>query len=119
MISICINIYLLPRPELIPCAVPAYACDIPIAVPITNVIPRPIPNVTSFGCAVMMFMILVFSETSSIDKIYVYKVRSRIISCKQIYVLVPHQPVLCYLMIGYLQQLLASASKAANPKACA
>ena len=39
--------------------------NIPITVPITNVTANPIPKVTSFGCAVIIFMIL------SLNDIYV------------------------------------------------
>jgi hypothetical protein len=37
----------------------------PIAVPTTKVIANPIPNVKSFGCPVMIFMILVLSDILS------------------------------------------------------
>jgi hypothetical protein len=54
----------LPLPELVPRI--AKACcgpsTIPITVPITNVTAKPIPNITSFGCAVIVFMTLTLSD---------------------------------------------------------
>jgi hypothetical protein len=47
-------------------AVKAEWSSIPIAVPIAIVIPKPIANVTIFGCVTTAFMILFFTDISKI-----------------------------------------------------
>ena len=60
--------------EVLPKAAAVCPSNIPFAVPITNVIARPIPNVTIFGCAVNVFRSFCFivdvMKIEALGKVY-------------------------------------------------